>query len=335
MTSANTSKKFRTKRVADANQVLISRNRARARYPITVRTYPLRYITVALAVFVCTPLYAQVKVLRVEPGQTDPAIATVHGPHIAVYDPQAVSNHRLFFFIGGTGSNPSNSLAVFRTFAGWGYHVVSVDYENNLITVALAHSHDPTAFGNYRDAITTGAPVSDRIKVDTADSILNRFQKLLIYLAAHDSKGGWNEFIKDGKPAWDRIIVGGHSQGSGHAAYIGKMFRVDRVLMFSGPQDYMDDLRKPAPWLGEKSATPSSRFVAFLSQNDPFNVHHQEANCAMLMHLAGPETLAVKPGEAIRGNYQIFVNDVPKKSAHGSTLSTQFTNVWEYMVEEN
>ena len=296
----------------------------------------LRCVLVPFVLFLGVPVYAQMKVLRVEPAQTDPAIATVHGPHIALYDPGVTSNHRLFFFICGTGGNPSNSPALYRTFAEWGYHVVSVDYENNLITTALAHTHDPAAFGHYRDAIVTGAPVSDRIHVDAANSILNRFRKLLAYLAEHDSKGGWNEFIneKDGKPAWDRIIVGGHSQGSGHAAYIGKLFRVDRVLIFSGPQDYMDDLHKPAPWLSEASATPPSRFFAFLSQNDPFNIHHQLANCAMLMHLANPKTktLNIKPGETIHGDYQIFVNSVPKDSAHGSTLSTQYTNVLEYMA---
>jgi hypothetical protein len=291
----------------------------------------MHFKTIILSLFVALPACAQLNVLRVEPGQTDPAIAMVHGPHIAVYNPDAASNHRLFFFIGGTGGNPSNSFDVFRTFAGWGYHVVSIDYENNLITTALAHSHDPAAFGNYRDAIITGAPVSDRIKVDPANSILNRFQKLLGYLAAHDPKGGWDQFVKGGQPAWDRIDVAGHSQGSGHAAYLGKMFDVDRVLIFSGPQDYMDDLHQPAPWLDDKSATPPSRYFAFLSQNDPFNIHHQEANCAMVMHLSGLKTLAVKPGEPIQGDYQIFVNDVPKKSAHGSTLSTQYTNVWEYM----
>jgi hypothetical protein len=292
----------------------------------------MRLKTIILSLLVALPACAQLTVLRVEPAQTDPAIATVHGPHIAVYNPDAVSNHKLFFFIDGTGSNPSNSFGIYRTFAGWGYHVVSIDYENNLITTALAHSHDPAAFGNYRNAIITGAPVSDRIKVDPANSILNRFQKLLAYLAVHDPKGGWDEFLNDGKPAWDRIDVGGHSQGSGHAAYIGKLFDVDRVLIFSGPQDYMADLHQPAPWLADKSATPPSRYFAFLSQNDGFNVHHQEANCLVLMHLPELKTVDVKPGEPVQGDYQIFVNNVPKKSAHGSTLSAQYTNVWEQMV---
>ena len=64
-------------------------------------------------------------------------------------------------------------------------------------------------------------------------------------------------------------------------------------------------------------------------------MHHQVANCAMLMRLPKPETLAVKPDEVIHGNYQIFINEFPPKQAHGSTLSTQFTNVWKYMITAN
>jgi hypothetical protein len=97
----------------------------------------------------------------------------------------------------------------------------------------------------------------------------------------------------------------------------------------------MDNLDKPAPWQAGDSATPPSRFFAFLSENDPFNVHHQVANCAMLMRLPKPETLAVKPNEVIHGTCQILINDFPSKQAHGSTLSTQFTNVWKYMVTAN
>jgi hypothetical protein len=277
-------------------------------------------------------LRAQVKVLRVDPGQTDPAIETVHGPNIALYDPQAPPRHRLFLFIVGTGGKATGSQRVDSVFARWGYHAISLDYEDNVIAVACAHSLDPTAFGRYRQAIVTGAPVSDKVKVAPANSILNRFQKLLVYLVKHDPKGGWDPFVKDGQPVWRRIIVAGHSQGSGHAAYIGKLFDVDRVLMFSGPQDFMDDLGKPAPWQADKSATPPARFFAFLAEKDPFNVHHQIANCGLLMRLAKPETQMVKPGEVIHGDGHILINDFPTQQPHGSTLFLQFTNVWHYMV---
>lgn len=205
---------------------------------------------------------------------TDSAIATVHGPHIAVYDPNAHPRHRLLLFLVGTRSKAASSLPIDTAFARWGYHAISLDYEDNVIVVSCAHSLDPSAFGRYRQAIVTGAPVSTRIHVDAANSILNRFQKLLVYLVEHDPKGGWSQFLSDGQPVWSRVIVAGHSQGAGHAAYIGKLFKVDRVLMFSGPQDYMDNLHKPAPWQGRTSATPPSRFFAFLNRKDPFNVHH-------------------------------------------------------------
>ncbi|MGH9621076.1 MAG: BPSS1187 family protein [Bryobacteraceae bacterium] len=276
--------------------------------------------------------YAQTKVLRVDPHRTDPAIVTVHGPHIAVYDPHAVSRHRLFLFLVGTHGKATGSLTIDGAFAKWGYHAIGLDYPDNVVAVSCAHSLDPATFGRYRKAIVTGAPVSAKIKVNRANSILNRFQKLLAYLVKHDPKGGWSEFVANGKPVWRRIVVAGHSQGSGHAAYIGKLFRVDRVLMFSGPQDYMDDLHKPAPWQSRKSATPPSRFFAFLNLKDPFNVHHQIANCMLLMHMSEPETLMVKPGQVIRGYHQILINNFPTKRHHGSTLFPQFKNVWKYMA---
>lgn len=277
-------------------------------------------------------LHAELKVLRVDPQQTGSAIEAVHGPHLAVYDPQTPSRHRLFLFLVGTGERAASNLKMDSTFAKWGYHAISLDYENTVVAASLSHSHDDTVFDHYREAIVTGAPVSASIKVDRANSILNRIQKLLIYLAKNDPNGGWGEFLAHDAPAWNHIIVAGHSQGSGHAAYIGKIFKVDRVLIFSGPQDYLTDLDKPAPWLSRESATPPSRFFAFLSQTDPFNVHHQIANCMALMNMSKPSTATVEPGEKISGHYQILINDLPTKSPHGSTLLPQFENVWHYMV---
>jgi hypothetical protein len=276
-------------------------------------------------------LHAAARILSVVPDHTDAGIETVHGPHIAVYDPQSDSRHLLFLFLVGTGSKADSSLKIDSVFAGWGYHAISLDYENNILAASCAHSLDSAAFGHYREAIVTGAPVSEKIQVNPANSILNRFQKLLIYLAKNDPNGGWGEFVHNDQPVWSRIIVAGHSQGSGHAAYIGKLFRLERVLMFSGPQDYMDNFDRPAPWQARKSATPPSRFFAFLNLKDPFNVHHQIANSMVLMEISHPDPLMVKPGEAIEGDHHILINDFPTKY-HGSTLFPQYENVWKYMA---
>lgn len=278
------------------------------------------------------PLCAEVKVLGVDPHQTDPAITLVQGPHVAVYDPLAIRRHRLVLFLIGTRAKPAGSLAIDKSFAELGFHAISLDYENNLMAASYAHDRDPSAFGRYRQAIVTGASVTPDVQTNPANSILNRFQTVLAYLVKNDPNGGWDEFLNHDQPVWSHIIVAGHSQGAGHAAYIGQMFRVDKVLMFSGPQDYMDDLNQPAPWQGRKSATPPARFFAFLNLKDPFNEQHQVANCVVLMHMSKPDTLMVKPGDEIQGEHHILVNDFPTEQHHGSTLFPQFENVWKYLV---
>jgi len=294
----------------------------------------LRNILVALTILFLggTNLSAQVKAEEINPTDTNPAIETVHGPHLAMYDGQVPSVHRLFLFIVGTSGKATGSRVIDSIFATMGYHAISLDYENNVVAASLVHSKDTAAFDNYREEIITGAQVSSSIKVDSANSILNRFQKLLVYLVKHDPEGGWSEYVKNNKPLWSRIIVAGHSQGSGHAAYIGKMFKVDRVLMFSGPQDYLDDLHMPAPWQVRKGVTPPSRYFAFLHMKDPFNVNNQIANCMALLNISQPDTLMVNPGEEIHGHQHIIINDIPTKSPHGSTVQPVFKNVWGYML---
>ena len=276
-------------------------------------------------------MHAEDKILKVDPNRTDAAIEAVHGPHLVLYDPAVPSNHRLLLYFVGTGVRAEESLAIGRSFARLGYHVISLDYENNVLAASCVHSSDNSCFDSYRAAIVSGAPGSDRVHVDPANSILNRFEKVLAYLTKEDAGGGWGEFFVHGKPAWSRVVLAGHSQGSGHAAYVAKLYQVGKVLMFSGPQDYLSDFDKPAPWESRPSATPPSRFYAFLNLHDPFNELHQVASCEALMRLGGAQPFMVEPGQIISGTHQILVTDTDAKHAHNSTVSAQFENVWEYL----
>lgn len=285
----------------------------------------------SLVVVLSTAAYAEDNVLKVDPPHTDAAIEAVHGPHLVLYDPAVPSNHRLLLYFVGTGVHAEGAFAIGQSFARLGYHVISLDYENSVLAASCVHSTDSSCFDRYRAAIVAGTPGSDKIHVDPANSILNRFQKLLAYLVKEDAGGGWNEFFVDGKPVWNRVVLAGHSQGSGHAGYIGKMYRVDKVLMFSGPQDYLSDLDRPAPWQLRPSATPPSRFYAFLNVNDPFNERHQVANCEAMMIPGNVQPFMVEPGQVVSGVHQILVTDTDPKHAHGSTVSPQFEKVWEYL----
>jgi hypothetical protein len=271
-------------------------------------------------------------VLRVDPHETDSGIETVHGPHIAVYDPQVEPRHKLVLFLPGTQAKAEGALQLDSAFAQWGFHAVSLDYENAVAAASCGKSPDISCFDHYRQAIIMGARGSEKIQVSPANSILTRFEKLLLYLARNDPDGDWGQFLSGGKPVWAKIIVAGHSQGSGHAAYIAKMFAVERVLMFSGPQDYFENLDMPAAWQSRKGATAGTRFFAFLNLHDPYNVDHQVANCMALMGMSKKETTRVTPETPIEGSPRILINDFPTKQYHSSTLFPEFKNVWEYMA---
>lgn len=76
------------------------------------------------------------------------------------------------------------------------------------------------------------------------NSLKQRLGDLFAYLHTEYPTEGWNEFLMDpllfggsNFPRWDNIIVSGHSQGAGHAAYLAKTETLHGAVMISGPQD--------------------------------------------------------------------------------------------------
>lgn len=307
----------------------------------------------SLLIASCSTSVSQVKLIQVNPHLVASDIQQVHGPNIALYDSSVPSQHKLIFMIEGTGASAMSMHVNDRVFAAMGFHVISVDYENNIISTVCEHSKDSACSYDFRKEIITGEPLSNLTNVDSANSLLNRFSTFLQYLVKNDPRGGWEKFLEGNIPRWEDIIVAGHSQGSGHAALLGKMFKVNRVLIFSGPQDYLVDLGMPSPWLSEKGATPEDRYYAFLSLRDPFNIKYQIADCDQLMGYIHADTLMVSPDIPIKGHFHILVNDISNQAAdlpvkyqrlltryhlsskmlpHLSTLFPEYRNVWAYML---
>jgi pimeloyl-ACP methyl ester carboxylesterase len=244
--------------------------------------------------------------------------------------------------IEGTGSAARDLYYFDTAIASLGYSVISLDYPNNVITTTCSDSHDSSCFNAFRQEIVFGTPVSPIVQVDSVNSLYNRLLAWLRYLVQHDPGHGWEEYLHDDAIQWDKIMVGGHSQGAGHAAYFGKKFRLDRVLIFSGPQDYLGYFHTPAGWLSDSSATERSRYYAFLHVRDPYDFSKQWMNCETLMQIRrtdsglvnGPDTLMVSPGLApARTSRHIFVTDIQSNNPHGSTLGREFRQVLEYMLE--
>jgi len=273
------------------------------------------------------------EVIMIDPAQTGPGINMVHSGHLAVYYPKVNNEHKLFLMIVGTGGSATDMITIDTAVASMGYHTLAIDYRNNVITTVCNNSPDSACFDKFRQEIMFGTPVSDSVNVDTANSIVNRVRKALQYLVKNDPDGEWNDYIAGNNIKWQNIIVGGHSQGAGHAAFIGKRFNVNRVLIFSGPQDYRVAFSSPASWLGVKGITNAKKYYAFLHIKDPFDFTRQLANCAKVMNMAKQDYEKVEPGVPLSTNRHILVNSIETNNAHGSTLLPQFKNVWEYMLK--
>lgn len=277
-------------------------------------------------------LSAQPNIIKVLPGATNAAIKNLHGEHIATWYKGKPDAHKLVLMIVGTNGVATKTVTLDTILSSMGYHVITLDYPNSLATFTLANDADVQAFDNYRIESLTGKPVSSAIDVDSANCILNRFDKLLTYLIKNDPDGNWRQFVKNGKPVWDKIIPAGQSQGAGHAAYIAKMYKVDRVLIFSGPQDYSKSFNAPAPWQAKKGPTDASRYFAFLHYKDQYNVHLQLENCKTLMETTTIDSMGIKPLTPIVSKNHILITDIETPNPHGSTTLPQFKYVWEYML---
>ena len=192
----------------------------------------------------------QVTTIEVAPNLTAPSLSEDDDVH--VINLEGTSNGRLFLFLGGTDSQTDQYLALRRYAARMGFAVINLSYPNEIATASLRDERDTLVFTKYREEICFGTSASDFVQVDSLNSIFTRFKLLLHYLAMNNSDHPWaNYLLASGEVIWDKIVVAGHSQGSGHAAFLGKRFILDRVLMFSGPNDFSDRYDRPALWLSE------------------------------------------------------------------------------------
>jgi hypothetical protein len=88
----------------------------------------------------------------------------------------------------------------------------------------------------------------------------------LTHLAAQAPAEGWEQFLDGDSIRWESIVISGHSQGGGHAAYIAYQHRVHHVVSFAWV-----DVRKGelASWLvNTPSQTPADSWYLFWHEQD-------------------------------------------------------------------
>jgi hypothetical protein len=197
----------------------------------------------------------------------DPLLAR----HYVWFNPSAIGNSKLLVFMPGTKNVPDSWKRLGQEAARMGYHVINLMYHNDVGVDAACRGGDKPrdCSENMRLEILDGSDRGDRVTVTPANSIYNRLAKVLIYLKGRFPGEGWGKFLDEGQPKWSKITVSGQSQGAGQAALIGKLHRVARVVLFSGPPDARVTTEVDQ-WVSSIGATPASDYFALFHHQDNF-----------------------------------------------------------------
>lgn len=251
------------------------------------------------------------------------------------------SNNKLFLFIGGTGSNTSQYSGLVNRAAYLGYVVINLSYPNSVAAASMKNSTDSLVFNKFRQEICFGTPLSNDVTVDTLNSIYTRFFKLLTYLDTTDISHNWGQYLVNTTTIdWSKIAIGGHSQGAGHAPYLAKNYLVDRVLMFSGPNDYSDHFNNSANWLRTPGTTSITKHYSYLSLNDEaVDYAKQFTNIIGLGMLQNDDSTYIDNiSSPYNNSHCLYTTQTPGLVLinHNVPVKNNATNraVWDYMLTD-
>lgn len=291
-----------------------------------------------LAVFAlniwAAPSSAEVRVEQIAVNANNPQIRQIKGPHLLFVDDTAAPNGLLLISIGGTNSSPEQFAHAHRIAAAQGYLGLSVDYPNEVISTVCRERREIECYDSYRAEIVLGHPVSPVVHVDRANSIESRIVDLLRGLLRKDS-ARWSPYVNtDGSLNWQKIVLMGHSQGSGHAVYLSKRHRVQAVIMTGGPQDWLPRTG-PSRWIMQPGQTPASAYFAFLHRDDFFGSESQILLARVLLENPQAPLSRIQDRVADGETAQILVSELNTPDPHNSMLRPIFPQVWQHIFQRS
>lgn len=301
-------------------------------------------------------VFAQLTTLYIPPHLTDNNYTAAQDSHYVALNTAAISNNRLLVFLPGTGAKTKHYTYFPALAADLGYHCVAVAYPNGYPSIAslCAGNADTNCYRNISQEVCYGTDVSSNVNVDTLNCINTRLVKLLQYLSTTYPANGWGQFLNGASLAWGTIVVSGHSQGSGHALYLAKTQSCDRVIMFSGADDYSNLYSKPANWVYIPGYTAINRHFSFLHLQDDvwdYSKQFSVVQAAGMTANGDDSTLVDNITSPYLNSHCLYTNVTPLhagiySSFHnapvvdyytplGNGSQALYTPVWTYMLTVN
>ena len=226
----------------------------------------VRYVhlyIIVICFLLITPQDGWSKGFSVNPVRTDFAISRNLGDHYVSINPWAAKRDVLFLFLPGTKSRATNYKMICDAASDMGFHAVSLQYVNDISVLFTCNKfRNLDCYEDMRKEILFGDNTSPHVNVNWPNSAENRLIKLLQYLSNQYPLEGWEQYLTDtGAPDWSKILLGGHSQGGGHAAILGKYYDVAGVITFAS-MDYNFNRSSAAAWVSQESSTDITKFFA-------------------------------------------------------------------------
>ena len=124
-----------------------------------------------------------------------------------------------------------------------GFITIQIAYHNrhavNSPEECLESTDVDNCAGGVRLEKITGEDISEVVDGPLSDSINQRIKTVVQYFEQQDFIFPIS-IVDDNAINWSELVVGGHSQGSGHALYIEKYWNSAHTCLFGGPYDVAD-----------------------------------------------------------------------------------------------
>lgn len=285
------------------------------------------------------------RIYVIRPQLTDVSINRWLEPHYVAFNPYVRAKGNLFLFLCGSYGHPGRQRLIIHQAAEMGYHAINLRYPNFWKVADLCqNSSDIDCHAKVRREIIYGIDQSGKIAINHTNSIQNRLVKLLLYLQQHYPEDGWLQYLDEGTPKWESMLVAGHSQGGGHAAMIAQEHEVTRVILFAAPADTCRAHRTLAPWISAPHATPSERYYGFSHVRDKGLAKIQQAWQLLEMDAYGSIVDVDTHHPPYNGSHQLVTAARPARPGkyHGSVVvdhstprqddgSPLFQEAWQYL----
>ncbi|MDA0163248.1 hypothetical protein OM076_23440 [Solirubrobacter ginsenosidimutans] len=286
----------------------------------------LRRSLLALAVLVLSASATDARAQVLPPTHTvaanvnDPGIATSRGSNLIWLsaDPARRVGKLLVFLPGGGATNVPTDWTEFGSeMARLGYHTIVLAYRNEAPIAALppagcgtgveASEAPPDCAINARMEILDGRGESSVVDIDRPNSIENRLNKVLSYLAGAFPAEGWSQFVDSSGvepvPVWKKTVISGASLGAGEAVLMAAGHEMARVSLFHGWTDAKHG------WVKKPVATPADRYFALIHAHDAFFARTCYAYLALELAPSCPLPKYTIPPEPIDRTNPLFAEN--------------------------